>query len=147
MKKLLAILGLLFLTASVKAATPEEWNYIPMSSWTNVATGGPILFTSATIQFVGVTISSPSAPAGGKIIIYRSTSAAFTLDIATQTTISTEFNTFAAESNHFIPLFEMKNTSYTYLNKIGDAEVTYWIRCVGKSEIGVCPGLKGSGQR
>lgn len=146
MKKLfLAALGIVSFWAQAHAITLEEFNYIPVSSFTDASTPGPIMFTSATIQFVGVTVASPSA--NGYIAFYRSTSPVFTADIATQTVVGTD--DLPANSDVFVPLFEMKNTSYTFLSKVGNAQVTLWFRCPKRLEIapGVCPGLKYSGQK
>lgn len=140
MKKLLFAFGLLFVSSLAKADSPSEWNYIPITSYTEVATPGPVMFTSATIQFVGVSISSP-AP-GSSLVIFRSTSAVWTSDISTQTSFSTSYLDLN-NAPSFIPLFEMKNTSYTYINKIGTAKITLWFRCPKRrdTEPGLCPGL------
>ncbi len=146
MRKLLFFLFGFLAFRGIALATPEEWNYIPYSSYTEVATPGPILFTSATIQFVGVMIGSPSVNANGFISIFRSTSNVFTNNIATQTLFSTDYLS-VNDGPIFIPLFEMKNTSFTYISKAGNAKVTYWIRCVPtpRNRLGICPGLPWNG--
>lgn len=145
MKKLFLVLGLLFLSKPVFATWSEMWTDIPRSSFTAAATVGPMMFSSQTVQIVGVTVSTNSA--NGRITFYRSTSAIFTPDIATQTWV----NTSNAPLNTFIPLFDMRNSSYTYMSKEGTAEVTIWLHCpdkrVGPDLPGFCPGLKGNGQR
>lgn len=145
MKRLFLALGVLTLLSGIaRAGTPEEWNYIPYSSFSITATPGTVLFTSATIQFVAITISSPAI--GSSITIFRSTSPTFTADITTQAFINTDYS-YMTGSIH-LPLYEMKNTSYTYINKVGGAITTIWLRCVPptKSRNGLCPGLSGTGQ-
>lgn len=142
MKKALLFILFPFLASSAMA---QIENYsIPRTSYSEVATPSAVLFTSAPIQFVGISISSPSP--NSLIAIYRSTSAAFTADIGSQTTVSTSY--FNSEQPVFIPLFDMMNTSYTYINKVGTADVTIWFRCASVSSgVGLCPGLRLSGQR
>lgn len=142
MKKIILALAVLFTGALAFAESP--WAYPPRSVFFNTASGGPVLFSSASISFIGVTISSPTA--AGKIIIYRSTSATFTLDIQTQTIINTQFTDNSGGVNQVIPLYNMTNTSYTYINRTSAAEGTLWFRCVGQDTIGVCPGLNGLGK-
>lgn len=146
-KTLLAILGLLSLGGGAHAASPVDWNYIPISSYTDVATAGTIMFSSSPIQFVGITISSP-AP-NSYVAFYRSTTPVFTAEIATQTLVVTNWASFN-NSPVFIPMFEMKNTSYTFISKVGNAQVTYWFRCLPNSKglrVGICPGLPWDGDR
>ena len=144
MKKIFLGLGILFL--GIKAhAGPIIWNDTPNSSYTDVASGGTIMFSSCPVQFVGVWIDSPTLIVQSQIVFYRSTSATFTPDITTQTYVNTE-----ARDPYFKSLFDMKNTSYTYINKVGGAKVTYWFKCPkeGNTSIlmGPCPGLSASGQ-
>ena len=145
MKKIfLTILAILCLHGIGRAGL-IEWQYIPRSSYTEVPTnGGAILFSSAPIQFVGVTVSSPSS--GSSVTIFRSTEDAFSNLIASQVHINTDYFTNYSPST-FIPLFNLKNTSYTYINKIGTAKVIYWFNCVGETNLGVCPGMSPSGQK
>ena len=144
MKKILLALAILGVSSTGRAITPAEYAYVPSSSYSIVATDGPILFTSAPIQFVGVTVSSPVL--GGFMAFFKSTSSAFTADISTWTVVRTEFNIMNAGPNNHTPLFDMRNTSYTYINKVGAAETTIWFRCVGATEIGNCPGLSNLGK-
>ena len=146
MKKIFLGLGILFL--GVKAyAGPIDWNDIPNSSYTDVGSPNAIMFSSCPIMFVGVTISSPT-PNGG-IAFFRSTSPTFTSDITTQTFIGSFYNPNQL-ADTFVPLFNMKNTSYTYITKPGTAKVTIWFKCPkeGNTSIltGPCPGLTFSGQ-
>lgn len=148
MRKLLLVVGGIFaaVCGASAAPTPADWNYIPLSSYTDVTTPGPILFTSATIQFVGITVNPSSATGTGYVALYRSTTPVFTSDIATQTLVNTAYQSYL-QAPIFIPLFEMKNTSYTFLSKTGNAQVTLWIRCVPptKARTGICPGLPWNG--
>lgn len=147
MKKLFLSLIALFVCGVAHATMAEEFNYVPFSSYTDAATAGPVLFTSASVQFVGVTISSPSDGGIGYIAFYRSTSAAFTANLATQTLINTSF--LQTGGPVYIPLFEMKNDSYTYFSKVGLADVTIWLRypAMKKGRVGTYPGLPTSGMR
>ena len=146
MRKLLLALGVLFLGVKVHAG-PIAWNDIPNSSYTDVGSGGNIMFSSCPTQFVGVTIASPSA--NGFIAFYRSTTSIWTPDLSTQTIIGTDYNPFN-QSTIFVPLFDMRNTSYTHINKVGVAKVTYWFKCTKENSsaanTGLCPGLGYSGQ-
>lgn len=145
MKRL--ILAILFfgIAGKLHAISQDEFNYIPITSYTEASTPGTILFTSASVNFVGVTIASPSANA--YIAIFRSTSPTFTADIATQTIIGADYQSINTGGD-FIPLMEMQNDSYTYINKSGPSKMTIWIRCRKRSitSPGVCPGLPSSGQ-
>ena len=144
MRKLILSLGILFLGTKLHAGT-IAWNDIPVSSYTDVGTGGPIQFSSTPIQFVGITVSSPSP--NGYIAIYRSTSASFTADVGTQTLIGTDYSPIFSGIVYY-PLFETRNTSYTYISKVGTAKVTYWFKCPNESSTrvqGICPGLTYSG--
>lgn len=146
MKKLSLILGILFLAGKAHAIVKEEFNYIPYSSFTDVATPGTILFTSASINLVGVTIASGAL--NSYLVIYRSTSDAFGANVATQTLIDLNSNV-SNFNNQFVPLFEAKNDSYTYINKVGTAKITIWTRCNQKmgGRAGNCPGLPTGGLR
>lgn len=127
MKKLL-FLGLLFLTAKSYAFNPKDWDYIPGSSYTEAGSGLQLL-SSGTIQMIGVTISSPGA--NSYVSFFRSTSASPTPDMSTQALISTDYNN--PQMPTFIPLFEAQNDSYTYVNKVGNAKLTYWLRCLDRA--------------
>lgn len=146
MKKLFLLLSVLSLPAICHATWNEMWNDVPISSYTDSATPGPILFSSQTIRFTGMTISS--AIPNSYVAFYRSTTPVFTADIATQTLIYTGWNP-ASSNATFIPLFEMTNASYTFISKVGLAQVTFWFHCTDKrgNAPGFCPGLKASGQR
>jgi len=141
MKKI--IFALSFLMGGVLHASGlPEWNYIPRSSYTEVASGGAVLFSSGPIQFVAITVSSASA--NSYVAIFRSTSATFTADITTQIAIATDAQSIM--TTNYIPLYDMLNTSYTYINKVGPSKLIYWIRCPNNNNVGACPGLKSSGQ-
>lgn len=145
MKKLfLSLFAFLALAGYVKAGT-EDWNNVAITSYTEASTVGPVLFTSATIQWVAVTISSP-AP-NSYLAIYRSTSASFTADITTQALISTGASDLTGDGAMTIPLYEMRNTSFTYWNKSGNAKLILWYRYppMPKGRAGNNPGLSGSG--
>lgn len=152
MKKiLLSIFGFFACTSISHAIMAEEFNYVPYSSFTDAATAGPILFTSATIKFVGITVSSP-AP-NGYIALFRSTSPTFLSDQATQTVVGMDHSPSGPDV--FIPLFLTTNSSYTYISKSGTGQATIWFFCrpnskSGQSNVpvqGLCPGLPISGQR
>lgn len=144
MKKLFLSLFAILSFAKMAHAEPADWNYIPITSYTDVATPGTILFTSAPVQFVSLTISSPSP--NGYIVIYRSTTPVFTADIATQTYIGNDYLAFNSGPTE-IDMHEMKNTSFTYISKVGTAKVTMYLRCSppAKTRQGLCPGLPWNG--
>lgn len=138
MKKLILIAALLLGgIASKVQAGPASWEYTH-SSFTNVATAGPIMFTSHTIQWVGVGISS-GVP-GSFVSFFRSTGPTFTPDLSTMTIIRTETSPLVAHME-FVELPEIRNSSYTFINKVGTAELTYFYKCIGVSDIGRCPGI------
>ena len=138
MKKILLTLAVLALGPFAFAAAPSG-NEIPLSSFSVTGQPAPFLFSSATIQLVGVTITSPAA--NGKLIVYFSTSANYFAAITTKTIVNLSYqNNYVG--NQFVPLFDIRNTSYTYLQKIGDAITTIWLRCMGITNEGVCPGVR-----
>lgn len=145
MKKFLLLIFAFFALYGVaRANTPDDFNYIPYSSYTEVGTGGTVMLTSATVQFAGITISSP-AP-NSYIAIFRSTTPVFTANIASQAVICTDY--YAPNTGPtFVDMFDMKNTSYTYINKVGTAKIIYWFRCPPptKQRNGFCPGLPWNG--
>lgn len=145
-KLLLGILGLVAFSG-VAHAGPEDFNYIPYSSYSDVATPGTVLLTSCPIQIAAIMLSSGAT--NGSITLYRSTTPVFTADISTQTVIGTDFLTFNT-GPLLLPLggFEIKNESYTYINKQGAAKVTMFIRCFPNKKgqrVGLCPGLPTNG--
>lgn len=151
MKKLFLLLIALFFGASAAhALMPEELTYAPISSYTDANTNGNMLFTSATIHIIGVTISSPGT-GNSSLTFYRSTSPAWTPDVSTQAFIWTDY----AGNNggpQYVDMFGMKNASYTHINKNGNAKLIIWVQCPKPSlrgnEVGwgFCPGLSYSGQ-
>lgn len=149
MKKIALILGIIFLAPKVHAILPEEFNYIPFSSYTDVATPGVVLFSSAAVQWVAITISSPTQPADiSYVAIYRSTSPVMLMNnVSTQVLIATNFGGIGNPIT--IPLFEMKNDSFTYISKVGNAKLIYWIRYPKqlKGRSGTYPGMNTSGQK
>ena len=138
MKKILLTLAVLALGPFAYAAVPSG-NEIPLSSFSATSQPAPFLFSSATIQLVGVTITSPAA--NGKLIIYFSTSSNYFSAIATKTIVNLSYQVNSV-GNQFVPLFDIRNTSFTYLQKIGDALTTIWLRCTGITNEGVCPGIR-----
>lgn len=150
MKKLLFLtLGLLFSYVPAHALTPEELQYVPYSSFTDANTNGNMMFSSAPVAFIGVTISSP-AP-NSSFTIYRSTSPTWTPDVSTQVFVWTDY----AGNNggpQFVDMFGMKNASYTHINKAGNAKLIIWIQCPKENlkgnepYWGFCPGLPFTGQ-
>ena len=145
MKKLILFLGAFFLISPVKAVVMS--NDVPMSSYSAVDSGGIVMFTSAAIQFIAVNVSSPSL-VGGFVTIYRSTNPLFTLDIVTQTSVNTYFGGPVSQQPVSIPLYNMTNSSYTFIQKSGIGQTTLFYRCptVG-SHGGLCPGISGTGQK
>lgn len=125
MKKILA--ASLFLMAMAPALALaygyDDYGEKIQSSYSDVATGGPVLFASGTVQFVGITISSP-APLG-YIAFYRSTSTTFTSEIATQTKVDCSYQSVNTGPD-FVPLFGMENTSYSYVSRFGACNATIW---------------------
>lgn len=148
-KNLFILLGSIFLSAPVYSLTRDDLVAVPYSSFTDANTNGNMMFTSAAVHIIGVTISSP-AP-NSSITFYRSTSVAWSPDISTQAFIATSY-TLNAAAPTFIDLFGMKNTSYTHINKVGNAKIIIWTRCpppnLKVSEVGwgFCPGLPLNGQ-
>src|SRR3990167_1542427 len=94
------------------------------SSHSESATAGPVMFTSAPFQGVAVTISSP-AP-GGMIVIHRSTSPTFNALIATQTKVNCGWPN--AHGPETVLLHEIENTSYTFVNRVGNCVATIFYR-------------------
>lgn len=153
MKKLfLAFLLLFALNHLAHALMPEEFAYIPTSSFTDVDTAGNMMFSSAPIRFIGVTISSPGTN-NSSLTIYRSTNPAWSKDTSTQVFIATDFLNVNS-GPIFVDLFGITNTSYTHINKNGTAKLIIWVQCVkenlksGQPYWGFCPGLPlSSGER
>ena len=135
----LLTLGILLFTSTAWAGLPK-WNYATFSSYTVADTKGAVLFSSANIRWIGITVGLEAA---GNVAIFRSTSPTFTTNLGTQTLVDT------SDSPHFFPMHDVYNGSYTYIHKNGTAKVTYWYRCTPSLEgSGVCPGLKlGGGNR
>ena len=149
MKKLFVAIALAFIPALSHAGIEAD-NYIPISSYSDVATPDVVMFTSASVKFIGVQISSPAA--NGYLVFYRSTTSVFTANLATQTLILTDYLPYN-QGSVFVPLFEMENTSYTFMSKVGAARLTIWMRCKDSQYApnskykGFCPGLGTSGMR
>lgn len=147
MRKLFLLLIAGLSASYVHAIAVEEFNYIPLSSYTEATTAGPVLFASAPLQLIGVSVSSPVP--NSYVTFWRSTSPAFTTDITTQTVIYTGWNA-GSSGPAFMPMFEVKNASYTYFQKVGAAQVTIWFRGTrkGMSEPGIAtfPGLGPNGK-
>lgn len=150
MKKLLfALFALFFVRAFARAFDPEDFNYPPISSYTDTSTGGTVLFTSAAIVWDGVTIGSPAA--GSFLAIYRSTSPQWDNNLSTETFVSLDYVGLNGGPT-FLDFLDMKNTSYTYINKNGGAKITMWFRCPHQNlksnepYSGLCPGLGPNGR-
>ena len=144
MKKLFLILGIL-LGANQLKASQVDWNIVPTSTYTTLDTGGVVLFSSAQIMLVGFQLSSGSTSGGNNFLtFYRSTSALFTTDLATQVSITIPPSAAPLVP---IPLYEITNASYTYWQKAGTWGGTLFFRCINLSRGGVCPGLQFSGQK
>lgn len=127
MKKLFSLLALALLLPLAKARA-DDYGARIISSHSDVATGAsqagtPVILASGTIQLIGVTISSP-AP-NGMIVIYRSTSPTFASNIATQTRVDCNYQSVNTNPA-FVPMFNMENDSYTYIQKIGACGATVW---------------------
>src|SRR5690242_20648532 len=107
MKKL-ALLILFGLVGTAHSVMKEEFNYVPISSYSEAATNSAVFFSSANIRWYGITIGSAAAASG--LAIFTSTSATFTPELSTRTFIATDYQ----ESNQaasFIPLFLIKGSS------------------------------------
>lgn len=132
MKKIFAVLAVLFLGLVKLHADSGDFGARPISSFTAVATLGPVMFSSGTIEFIGIVVSSPSSVAGGNdnpgVIVYRSTTSSFTNDIATQTRVDTAYTLLNA-GGIFIPMFDLTNDSYTYVQITGNAKITTYFKC------------------
>ena len=141
-----AVLFLLaFLAVSWVHAGPEEWNYVPISSYTEVTTPGVVRFSSSPIRWVGMTISSPSSGSGGYVAIFKSSNEVVTPDLSTTTLVHT---TYSGENDVpvYIPLMNVFSSSHTFLSKAGNAKVTLWFHCTAEPNR-VCPGLGAFGNK
>jgi hypothetical protein len=136
MKKLILSLFVLTITSPLFAGFRD----MRVSSYTDIDTSGPIMFSSAPMQFIAITISTP-AP-NSFVSFFRSTSPVFNAFLTTQTKV----NTWNGNVN-YIPMYDMYNESYTFMNKVGNAEITIWYECTGLTSLGVCPGLDRNGGR
>lgn len=146
-KIFLFIAAILLGNTLVHARMPQELQYVPYSSYTDVSTNGNMMFSSATIQFDAITISSPSP--NSSITIYRSTSPTWTPDISTEVFINTDY---VGSHPTSIDLYGFKNSSYTHINKVGNAKLIFWVQCpqpilkLNEFPWGFCPGLPWNGQ-
>lgn len=139
-----ALLALFFVFgASFAKAAPLQQTYVVTRTSFSASAQNPTMFSSHTIQFIGVLVSSPVLD--GRMVIYRSTSSSFTLDVSSQVVINT--NLAKVAPNDVVPLHDLTNTSYTYVQKLGAAETTIFFRCVGETNVGVCPGLRWNAQK
>lgn len=129
MRNILLSLGILFLGTSLYA--------VRSSSHTSATTAGSVLFTSAPIRITGITVGDSAA---GRLSFFKSTSAAFTFDLSTFTSVETD-------TPNYYPVFGSNSSSFTYINKSGAADVTIWFDCIGKTRLGICPGTQKYGQR
>lgn len=143
MKKLFLTLALFFGFCGVSFAGLSEDNYPVKSSYTEVATTGWVVFSTGPTRFEGIVISSP-AP-NSFIVFLRSTSPFVTPNLATQTLVSTNY-VASNQATQNVDLYGMTNTSYTIINKVGTAKVTYFFRLIGGTANVTPPGLTASGQ-
>mgnify|MGYP001568996733 CR=1 FL=1 len=156
MKKIwLGALMLFGLSRLYAVEVESKWGVI-RTSHTQGATGvAPILFTSATIRFEGINVSSPTP--GSAFVLFRSTTGpAFKFDIATWTIVNTDY-----PANLPFPgvnLYGIESDSFTYVMHSGGSELTIFFRCKdsvfepynsasGTGYNGLCPGLPWSGVR
>lgn len=129
MKKIMAVLGILFLLGGISAkarADGFDFGGKVISTFSDVATGAsqsgtPVMLASGTIRFIATVISSGAS--NGSITIYRTTSSVFTADISTQIRYSCGFLTTNTNPNP-IDMFGMENDSYTFIQRIGACEAT-----------------------
>lgn len=154
MKKLVLIVITIFMGSLLHAWSGEldnKWGVL-RTSYTQGATPGAILFTSATIRLEAVNV----IPAPGALFaFFRSTTGpVFKFDISTWTEINVDTTT----SNPGGPLYGIESTSFTYINRVGESRVTIIFRCkdwvfqpydpVTKTGYnGLCPGLPWSGNK
>lgn len=143
MRKILFTLALFFGLCGVSFAGLSEDNYPVKSSYTEVATPGPVMFSTGPTKFEAILISSP-AP-NSHFAIFRSTIPWLISNLATQTLVSTSY-TNANQAPVVIPLFGITNTSYTFISKVGTAKVTLFFRLIGGTANVTPPGLTASGQ-
>lgn len=146
-KVLLAVAAILVMGAPALAFVAEEYNRVALSSYTDAQTfqGGPVMFSSAPITFEAINVAS--AVPNSYITIWRSTTPTFTNDLATQTVINTGPVTPGAFMQP-VPLYNITNTSYTFIQKVGQAQVTiFYRRGPAKTDSGqsTFPGLRGVG--
>src|SRR3990167_6297539 len=146
MKKLMLLLFTVVagLAPFVHASDESVEGYVTISSWSVSDSRGPVMFSSGTIQFVGVTIYSPAV--AGYISFYRSTSSVFTNDIATQTMIACNWSSVNTNPV-FIPLFYMSNSSFTYVQRNQACNATIWFKWPDLSSNPVKVGLPWNGQK
>lgn len=150
MKKLFLFFALLGVAAKAYALTPEELVYVPFSSYTDVSTNGNMLFSSAPIDIIGLTISSP-AP-NSSLTIYRSTTPIWKSDLSTQAFVWTDYAGNNGGPQYLDFMGGIKNSSYTYINKAGNAKLIIWVQCLKENlkgnepYWGFCPGLSWSGE-
>lgn len=124
MKKFLILFGFALLISSTKAhADGFDFGGKVVSSFSDVATVGPVMLASGTIRFIACEISSGAS--NGSITIYRSTSPNFTPDISTQTRMSCAFQVTNTNPNP-IDLYGMENDSYTFVQRVGNCEAVLW---------------------
>lgn len=127
--------GLMIAACLLLGGAAHAFDGVPASSYTSVESPTPIIFSSMTIRFLGAHVSS--AAANGYLVIYRSTSPTFNPSLSTQTIIP-----MYSQTQSF-PLYDITNTSYTFIHKVGLGQATLFYRCIeNKSGSGVCPGLK-----
>lgn len=154
MKRLLAsLIGLFVFAASAHAiSTPNEWNYIPTSSFTDTTTGGaPVLLSSyPAVQFVGVMVGS-AAP-GAFLALYKSTGPVWDPGLSTWTFINLDYNFSQAGPTQY-EFYDLKSTSFTWIQKVGNARITMFFHCAKPTALklnepipGFCPGFPINGR-
>ena len=150
MKNWILSLAVLISSCGVVHAGMEEYNYPPSSSYTEAATLGPVVFSTGAIRWIAILISSP-APSSS-VALFRTTSPFITVGLNTQALVTTDYP-YTSQSPVTVPLWGIENSSYTLVNKIGAAKITYFFTMIGPSTTYYAgsvlnpPGLKGDGQQ
>lgn len=143
MKKVFLALGIL-IGASLAHANDKYSNVRVSYSFTTQTPA--VLFSSTTIEFVAVHVSSQVLD--GRLVIFRSTTSVYTHDVASMVIVNTSYVVPGGiNPNQVVPLYDMRNSSYTHIQKVGAAETSIFFRCIGETGVGNCPGIPYSGQK
>lgn len=149
MKRLFLSLISVIAFASIARAisTPAEWNYIPVSSFTDTTTGAaPVLFSSyPAIQLMSIAVTSGAA--GSFVAFYRSTGSVWDPGLSTWVFLNTDYNYPQGGLNQ-LDLFDLKSTSFTWIQKVGNARIIMFYHCARPVNLkgnelipGFCPGI------